>query len=541
MIAIYRCLYSEKLLKDARSVYDLKLRIISNNLYGVDIDPFATNIARLRLWLSLAVEAENPLPLPNLDFKIETGDSLLAPDPSGRGQTDAFRQKQIENFDTLKTRYLAARRKPDKEALRSKIANLRTEIIQYAHPSATVKGFDWRVEFAEVWQQQEGGFDLVLANPPYVNMFTMDSNASEYRDQLKAKFKTARKGFDLFVPFMERGVQLLCPGGMFVYITPNKLLSAEYGFDLREYMEQRMHIIALSDLSSIPVFGAAVYPFITIAQKRVAQEADPDVSIFSAEAISVDVVTLKRVHQVPMAITKYSNHSWSPLVHPDVMRLRTVLKVKTLLRDFADISASATVDEAYKWQPAITDYGAKLLHSKPDRFAPFIVSGNVRPYFHTWEDEKVQYLKRRFQHPVLDVRHASITSRRLSQIRSAKVVVSGMSKRPTCVWVPGPMATGVATILLIPKKGVKGAFLAGVINSSTMEQLYQLLFGSLSLAGGYLRFGVPQLSVLPLPTSSAEEQAKIESLVVKCAAARGAGCEKWEKEIDERVAALYGL
>nr|MBA3425646.1 hypothetical protein [Rubrobacter sp.] len=63
-----------------------KLEIIQKNLYGVDLDPFAVNIARLRLWLSLVVEFEGekdqkPPPLPNLDFKIEAGDSLTAPTP----------------------------------------------------------------------------------------------------------------------------------------------------------------------------------------------------------------------------------------------------------------------------------------------------------------------------------------------------------------------------------------------------------------------------------------------------------------------------
>lgn len=81
MVVLYRSLYSEKIVKDARTLCELKLRIISQSLYGVDIDHVATNIARLRLWLSLAVEADNPVPLPNLDFKIESGDSLLAPNP----------------------------------------------------------------------------------------------------------------------------------------------------------------------------------------------------------------------------------------------------------------------------------------------------------------------------------------------------------------------------------------------------------------------------------------------------------------------------
>jgi len=99
MIVLYRLLYSEKLVKDARTLYDLKLRIISQSLYGVDIDPFATNIAMLRLWLSLTVEADEPVPLPNLDFKIETGDSLLAPDP--QEMPDLFRGLLQASADVL--------------------------------------------------------------------------------------------------------------------------------------------------------------------------------------------------------------------------------------------------------------------------------------------------------------------------------------------------------------------------------------------------------------------------------------------------------
>lgn len=84
--------------------YERKLQIIQNNLYGVDIDDFAINIARLRLWLSLAVEFEgdDPEPLPNLDYKIESGDSLTSPDPSGAGQIDFVRQQQITQLERLK-------------------------------------------------------------------------------------------------------------------------------------------------------------------------------------------------------------------------------------------------------------------------------------------------------------------------------------------------------------------------------------------------------------------------------------------------------
>lgn len=98
---------------DPISGYDRKLEIIQKNLYGVDIDPFAVNIARLRLWLSLVVEFEGekdqkPPPLPNLDFKIEAGDSLTAPDPSGGLELDMVRDEQVSRLDRLKATYLKA-------------------------------------------------------------------------------------------------------------------------------------------------------------------------------------------------------------------------------------------------------------------------------------------------------------------------------------------------------------------------------------------------------------------------------------------------
>jgi hypothetical protein len=94
---------------DPVTAYQRKLEIIQHNLYGVDLDPFAVNIARLRLWLSLIVEYEgaNPPPLPNLDFKIEVGDSLSAPGPSIL-QPDLIRHHQINRLFALKGDYMTA-------------------------------------------------------------------------------------------------------------------------------------------------------------------------------------------------------------------------------------------------------------------------------------------------------------------------------------------------------------------------------------------------------------------------------------------------
>lgn len=113
---------------DARSVYDRKLEIIQNNIYGVDLDPFAINIARLRLWLSLIVEYElgrqgdTPPTLPNLDYKIEAGDSLLSTDLSQQHQL-AVAKEFVEQYDAAKDAYLTAH-SSDKMRLRGEVADL---------------------------------------------------------------------------------------------------------------------------------------------------------------------------------------------------------------------------------------------------------------------------------------------------------------------------------------------------------------------------------------------------------------------------------
>jgi hypothetical protein len=153
---------------DQQKVYDRKLEIIQNNLYGVDIDIFAVNIAKLRLWLSLAVDftGTKPPPLPNLDFKIECGDSLTATDP--QRLPDLFRHKLVEQADALaelKGQFIQAygeKKKKLAARIKKQEAELRDQLPDHS-PDGSV---DWRVAFAEVFRN--GGFDVALENPPYV-------------------------------------------------------------------------------------------------------------------------------------------------------------------------------------------------------------------------------------------------------------------------------------------------------------------------------------------------------------------------------------
>jgi methylase of polypeptide subunit release factors len=270
---------------DAVSVYDRKLEIIQNSIYGVDVDPFAVNIARLRLWLSLAVdfEGECPPPLPNLDFKIETGDSLLAPDVQG-GSQPSFRQAQLGDYLKLKAEFMTAHGST-KASLRDQISALQQDIGLWIHGGEPVAGFDWAVEFAEIFVP--GGFDIVLANPPYVRADAQykhleNENARQaeiarwkgYREQILESdiYETIYEKWDLFVPFLERAHQLLKRDGGMVFIISDSYNGAKYANRSQAFFVEHSTIRRIDFCSEIKLFDAGVYNTILYFTKDQAHE-----------------------------------------------------------------------------------------------------------------------------------------------------------------------------------------------------------------------------------------------------------------------------
>ncbi|MEN3334054.1 MAG: hypothetical protein V7641_3419 [Blastocatellia bacterium] len=269
---------------DDESIYRRKREIIENNLYGVDKDRFAVQIACLRLWLSLAIESDKPQALPNLDFKIGCGDSLTAPAPSSSAeQLDLNRGLLVRNYELAKRRFMTCENAAQKKRRREAVERLRNEIAialkcQPSRPSAlgeNVKeesepGFDWAVEFAEVFTDQSatdagGGFDIVLANPPYVRM----ERFKKFKPILKRNFPDVHSDrADLYVYFYDRARQLLKENGVGAFISPNKWLRAEYGEKLRQRLldEQAFHLVV--DFGDLPVFKATAYPAIFVWQKQ---------------------------------------------------------------------------------------------------------------------------------------------------------------------------------------------------------------------------------------------------------------------------------
>lgn len=271
----------------AENAADIKRHIIQNNIYGVDIERGAVDIARLRFWLSLIVDEKSPEALPNLDFKIMQGNSLLEQYKgidlsavTGRKEetektvtffgnlVDDSRRQLCEKLDE----YYACPEHTQKVELRKQIAEIvKQELVEQGITvdfgdidlAANSQFFLWHTWFHDVFSRpsKEGGFDITIGNPPYISAPTQIASPelNEQRQRIVAckKYKSLNEKWDLYVPFMELGLQLLSPNGVFSMIVPYPLTNQKYGKKLRKMIVEEYCLLEIADLSGTKIFENA--------------------------------------------------------------------------------------------------------------------------------------------------------------------------------------------------------------------------------------------------------------------------------------------
>jgi len=314
----------------------IKQDIIQNSIYGVDIEEGAVDIARLRFWLSLVVDENIPKPLPNLDYKIMQGNSLLesyydidlSNVSSGsnvkiaEAQRDLFgnmKKNQLDiTFDKIgiaesiskKTEKYFTASAADKPILKKEIDELVNEFITYnielrenqlerwikeqiaqentlsekrqqqlenweiqlkslktkkenlLSASTSEKDyFLWHLFFKDVFDN--GGFDIIIGNPPYVEHKKLKHISSALKDKYEVYSGTA----DLSLYFFELGFKLLKENGVFSFINTNKFFNTGYGKYLRKYLNKK-ELISLVNFEQVRVFVEALVSSVIILAKN---------------------------------------------------------------------------------------------------------------------------------------------------------------------------------------------------------------------------------------------------------------------------------
>lgn len=263
----------------------MKRHIMENNIYGVDIEKGAVDIARLRFWLAMIVEEIEPMPLPNLHFKIMQGNSLLESyngiDLSDLTTTtrkigSLFDSTDFDREDLaadLKRYYGTSNHTKRNKLFTDIIYNVRrqlndktVELPKDFDPSENSDFFLWHTWFADVFDN--GGFDIVIGNPPYIQLQkatgrkAIDKKGREYDQKLgdlyvDAKFESFEKTGDIYCLFYELGYRMIKPGGHLCYITSNKWMRAGYGASMRKFFANHTNPLVLFDCGGIQIFENA--------------------------------------------------------------------------------------------------------------------------------------------------------------------------------------------------------------------------------------------------------------------------------------------
>jgi hypothetical protein len=233
--------------KRNRDLYTFKWHCIENNLYGVDIDPSAVEIGKLRLWLSLVVDEESYdhiRPLPNLDYRIICGNSLLSV------EKNLFNYSLYPELTKKKGQYFSTTSRRNKEVLRQEIDG----IIQELTLGESI--FDFEIFFNEVFHDK-GGFDVVIGNPPYIGQKGNKDIFREVKDvSLGKRFHQRR--MDFFYFFIHLSLDITKENGSISLITTNYYLTATYADKLRKDIKKRAVILKLINFNELKIFESAL-------------------------------------------------------------------------------------------------------------------------------------------------------------------------------------------------------------------------------------------------------------------------------------------
>lgn len=288
-----------------RPTYELKRNAIENSIYGVDIDPGAVEIAKLRFWLSLVVDEEdikNIRPLPNLDYKIMQGNSLItsyegidfdeivANQPTEK-QLDLFASKSekiTEKISQKQNEFLKTPYATKKGEIKQEIEDLIVELVKTKfEEKAEIEGkpkdfyeekirnfaqnkenrnfFPWKLFFGDTFEN--GGFDVVIGNPPYVGEKGHKELFSPIQKSFLGKFYIGK--MDLFYFFFHLSLNILKDNGISAFITTNYFVTADGAKKLRKDLKSRCSISTLLNFNEMKIFETAMgqHNMVTIFSK----------------------------------------------------------------------------------------------------------------------------------------------------------------------------------------------------------------------------------------------------------------------------------
>lgn len=512
-----------------RTSYHFKRHAIQNCLYGVDIDPGAVEIAKLRLWLSLVVDEEDVKqikPLPNLDYKIVVGNSLEGV------EKDLFNHEQFKQMEMMKPRFF-------NETDRELKAKLKEQIDALIHELTHGKvAFDFEIYFSEVFHEKNG-FDVCIGNPPYGAVLT-----KRFKAWARTVFDTASGELDSYLLFVERGAKLLGEKGILAYILPDTWLTLIGAERFRRWVISKFELHKLALLNGM-IFDAAVVDtmlLFVVRQNPTTQShtqiivARKDQRVTNVRELPVGILRnqIKWLDEHQAQIKVYASLEYEPL-------LKKLLSNSTRLDQLFNYRAGCKPYELGKGSPPQT---LSTLKKKPftspvklgKEWMPLLRGNDVQRY--AVVSQRPEWIK---------YGDCLAAPRSMEVFLGPRILIQAirnpsLENRIVAAMTSDTFITRINVYSLIPKASCKLDLevVLAILNSKTMNWLLKKDYGLHT----YVITGVLALPIkdtCPNNNLVAELMRCTRRVLLAKQSDASANTSALEREIDELVYALYGL
>ncbi len=342
----------------------------------------------------------------------------------------------------------------------------------------------------------DGRYAVAIGNPPFIDSELMTKSHPDLRRYCRNRYRTAAGNWDLSCIFIERAFKFLRKKGVMGYIIPGQLWSVPYAVETRRLILEN-EPLELWDASRSGWFDAFCYPGVLIAAKNeLKKEAKKDAAVIVKRFKACEKSETRMVSAA--SLEKMPDYNFSPFFHTGGIEWTTAIQNALNVDAVANVSGAFTVGEAYRLVDILQDLPEPGCFD-PDKHFKFVNTGTIGQGMTLWGRHPMRYLGKRYINPVIhkDMFRESMP-RRCAQSDQPKIIIAGISKRIRCFFdEKGHYAAGKSTVLLT-NLTISGKKLEKYLNSDKATEVYRMLFSSLSLQGGYLRIGPPQIRMLPL-------------------------------------------
>lgn len=540
--------------------YGRKLFLIENCIYGVDIQPIAIQISKLRFFISLIIDqriraqAENLgiRPLPNLETKFVAANTLLGIEKPAQSmlQNEELRQAIEEKERELKSvreRHFTARTTRTKEKYRKEDERLRLEIGKLLEadnwsPKTTAKLIGWNPydqnATAEFFDPEwmfgvSHGFDIVISNPPYLGGREWKENNGRQYEYFVKKYEVADYQFDMYVLFWEQGILLLKAGGVISYITPNTWLNNRSTTKLRSYILEKSSIKFILDCSRANVFtSAVVLPVVTLLRKAKSQMNEIQVFIPNGSEITFS-------HSIPQQIwLEDEDKIFNIDLRNEDIKLRKKIEASARpLEAISTVKFGIKIYETGKGDPPQRASAAKERVFEASRkisadYRRYLEGKDIERYEVRWQNRWLKYGKNLAAPRDPDL----FTGERLLFRRIVGEKLIG-------TFTTEDFVTSQLLQIVKPHDPKASKWMLGILNSTLMSYYFKKRYNRQDKTFPEIR--IYELASLPVKVTGNSQNRLIDKLVDRILAAKrkdpDADTGELEQEIDQLVYKLYDL